>query len=128
MSFLLNGSFEGKEFLYRGVVKVNWDIEKARPTSAIFKDSQGISVDREAGRPEKECVDFLLKKRHWKAIAKVKVQDVVEMGATVLYKPEIPDNIYHSEIHDSTSKITLSGSKSAKLRDRSEIIYFDDKM
>ncbi len=112
MSSLLNERFNSEESLYRGVVKINWDYEKARPSSATFKDSNGISVDRDGGRNESECVDFLLAKRKWKAIAKVTVQNVLDVNAVVIYKPDVPENIFHSEIHDSTSKLTLPQSKS----------------
>lgn len=128
MTSLLSDNFNDAEFLYRGVVKANWDYEKSRPSSATFKDSNGISVDRDGGRDEHECVSSLLTKRTWKAIARVRVQDVLDVNAVVVYKPEIPDNIYHSEIHDSTSKLTLPTSKSKKLRDKCDSVFVDDNL
>lgn len=126
MSSLLSEQFNSDESLYRGVVKVNWDYEKARPSSATFKDSNGISVDRDGGRTESDCINFLLAKKKWKAIAKITVQDVLDVNAIVIYKPDIPGNMFHSEIHDSTSKLTLPQSKSKKLRDVSKEVYIDN--
>lgn len=125
MSSLLDEQFNPDESLYRGVVKANWDYEKARPSSATFKDSNGISVDRDGGRSESECIESLLANRRWKAIAKVTVQDVLDVSAIVIYKPVVPKNIFHSEIHDSTSKLALPQSKSKKLRDLSTEVYID---
>jgi hypothetical protein len=126
MSSLLSEQFNSDELLYRGVVKANWDYEKARPSSATFKDSNGISVDRDGGRSESECIEFLLAKRKWKAIARVTVQNVLDVNAIVIYKPVVPENLFHSEIHDSTSKLTLPQSKSKKLRDLSTDVYTDN--
>lgn len=124
MSSLLDEKFNPEESLYRGVVKINWDYERGRPSSATFKDSNGISVDRGGGRNESDCIDFLLSKRKWKAISKVSVRDVLSVNAVVLYKP-IPENMFHSEIHDSTTKLTLPQSKSKKLRDLAIDVYVD---
>lgn len=38
------------EFLYRGIVELNWNYEKNEPSSATFKDSKGVSVDRDYHR------------------------------------------------------------------------------
>jgi len=56
---MLNDEIEDSEFLYRGVVTQNRDFENDRPTSATFKDSKGVSVDRDGGREDKYCVNHL---------------------------------------------------------------------
>jgi hypothetical protein len=52
MSSLLSPEFSDAENLFREVIENNWDYEENRPSSAIFKDSKGVSVDRDGGRTE----------------------------------------------------------------------------
>lgn len=123
MSFLLDNNINDSEFLYRGVVSVNWDFENNRASSAAFKDSKGTSVNRDGGRTDPEVVEHMVRTKPFKAIIKVTAKDVRDIGAIVIYKPEIPENIYHSEIHDSSARLQLRGSKPAKLRDRSIEVF-----
>ena len=60
----MNATISKDEFLYRGVIELNWDYHNNRPTSAVFKDTKGVSVDRDNFRQEIDCVDFLLSKKH----------------------------------------------------------------
>ena len=119
---MLNNHISDEEYLYRGVIEHNWDYDNNRPSSATFKDSKGASVDRDAGRSEKDCINNLLKVRDFHAVCKVKTYDVRILNAIVLYKP-VESNIYHSEIHDSHDRPRLRGSKPNKIRDKSEIVY-----
>jgi hypothetical protein len=111
-----------EEYLFRGVPHIQWDFQHNRPSSAIFKDSKGVSVDRDYKRKSDECIHRLLELRDFVSVIKIKVQRVLEINASVFYKPT-PDNIYHSEIHDSPHKINIGGSKAQKLRDSSEVVY-----
>lgn len=110
------------EYLYRGITELNWDYENNRPSSATFKDSKGVSVDRDNYREEKDCIDFLLSKIYFFGICKIQTQKVKELNAIARYLPE-ENNIYHSEIHDSEEKIQLKGSKPKKIRDASEVVF-----
>jgi hypothetical protein len=122
MSSLLSPQFSDTENLFRGVIDNNWDYEENRPSSATFKDSQGASVDRDGGRTDEVCTSALLSKRPYKAVVKLSVADVKSVGAILIYKPE-DDNIFHSEIHDSTERAQLRGSKPTRLREKSTVIY-----
>ena len=59
---MLNDNIENSEYLYRRVISnpSYWDVEngRGRPTSAVFKDSFGMSVDR--------CANFYQKKELYK--------------------------------------------------------------
>lgn len=110
-----------EEFLYRGIVENNWDFKNNRPSSATFKDSKGVSVDRDATRDEKECVEFLSSKKAFYAICKIKTKDVKSLSAIVKYLP-LEGNPFHSEIHDSAERVQMRGSKPKKLRDSSIVI------
>lgn len=121
-SISLPNTIDDSEFLYRGIVRNNWDIINNRITSAAFKDSGGASVDRDGGRPENECVTKHRGNERFVAICKIKTEAVKKSGALVLYKP-IDSNIYHSEIHDSNVKPQLTGSKLRKLKESSILVY-----
>lgn len=118
----LNPFIENKEYLYRGIIELNWDYENNRPSSATFKDSLGVSVDRDGGRLEENCISNLNNKKDFFAICKVITEKVRELDAYVKYVPE-DDNAYHSEIHDSEGRIQLRGSKPKKIRDNSIIVF-----
>ncbi len=115
-------TIDDKEFLYRGIIELNWDYTNDRPSSATFKDSKGVSVDRDAQRSETECIDFLRNNKDFFAICKVQTDQVKELKAIVKYLP-IDNNIFHSEIHDSEERIQMRGSKPKKIRDASEVVY-----
>jgi hypothetical protein len=120
---MLNTHIDDTEYLYRRII-LNpnfWDFENNKPTSAIFKDSNGVSVDRHGIRDEVEIIDTF-KKFPIRAIGKIKAETCRKSETYLTYKP-IDTNIYHSEIHDSEQKIQISSSKAKKLRDKIEIIY-----
>lgn len=110
------------EYLYRGIIDINWDFNNNRPSSAAFKDSKGVSVDRDARRKEKDCVDFLNSKKDFFAICKVQAKDIKQRNAIINYLPN-ENNIYHSEIHNSVDIIQMKGSKPKKIRDDSIVVY-----
>lgn len=100
----LNSYIDDDEFLYRGVIDAFWDYENSRPSSAAFKDSKGVSVDRDGYRELEDCINFLKSKKDFIAICKVKTDKVRVLQAVVKHMP-VDDNIYHSEIHDSEVRI-----------------------
>jgi len=113
---------DNQEFLYRGIIEVNWDFKRNRPSSATFKDSNGVSVDRDGARDEIDCVRHLIEKRDFFGVCKVKAGKVREKGALLKYLP-LEDNIFHSEIHDSEERKPMRGSKPKKIRDESIVVY-----
>lgn len=118
----MDNTISDEEFLYRGVIELNWDFENNRPSSATYKDSKGVSVDRDHFRQEKECVDCLLSKKAFFAVCKVQTKEVHELNAITKYLP-LDDNEFHSEIHDSEERIQMRGKKPKKIRDASEVVY-----
>ncbi len=118
----MDNTISDEEFLYRGVIELNWDYENIRPSSAIYKDSKGVSVDRDNFRQEKECVDFILSKKAFFAVCKVLTKEVLELNAITKYLP-VDDNEFHSEIHDSEERIQMRGKKPKRIRDVSKVVY-----
>lgn len=120
----LGKEIDNDEFLYRGIIEKFWDYSNNRPSSAAFKDSKGISVDRQGLRDEKLCVEKLIEKRNFFAVSKIKTEVVRNLNAIVIYLP-VDNNLYHSEIHDSIDRVKLRGSKPKKLRDSSTTVSID---
>jgi len=119
---MLDDVVNDDEYLFRGVVKNNWDILNNRPSSAAFKGSTGVSVDRDGERNETDCIQGLLQNKPFFAICKVLTGDVRGLNAIVQYLP-VEGNIYHSEIHNSLDEILLKGKKPSKIREMSTVVY-----
>lgn len=77
-----------------------------RLSSAVFKDRQGLSVDRTGDRDIKTSVDFM-RNRLEGFIFSISIDDCKSVNAHPVYCPSKSD-IYHSEIHGSSSEIELS--------------------
>lgn len=111
----MNDAFDNEdELLMRGVLPDNmfWH-EDGTLSSAVFKDKEGLSVDRDGGRPFEAALAFA--KQHLQGkIAVVTVGACHAAEAVVLYLPE-PENDFHSEIHQSLEKPKLSNSQIRQL-------------
>jgi len=119
--------FYENESLLRGVNKNPnfWNDEKQRPSSAIFKDSKGISVNR-TGENKKYYTESLEILKHnlgdnIKTVAEINVSYCINLELYLKYLPT-DDNIYHSEIHKSENQVTLSKSDAKKLSDLCKIV------
>ncbi len=106
--------------MFRGVIKIDWDYKNNRPSSAAFKDSSGVSVDRGDGRVETDCISFLKSRKDFFAIYKIQTDAVRKLDAFVKYVPT-NDNIFHSEIHDSNERVQMRGSNPKKIRDHTVV-------
>jgi hypothetical protein len=111
------------ELLYRAITIYPhlWKNELNKPSSAAFKDSKGVSVDRDGQRDETEIIKILKDRFDLKAIVKLETAFCRNIGARVLAKPT-KENIFHAEIHDA-EKISLSASKAKKLARECEIVF-----
>jgi len=120
---MLDDHFSNEEELYRAVRPGSafWDEERNRPTSGAFKDKEGLSLDRAGGRSRFDsCAALTTKLSSIKAIAYIQYQECIRLGLCVIYKP-VPENEYHSEIHESETIIKISNIKAKKL---SETVNF----
>jgi hypothetical protein len=103
------------ELLYRAITRIPhlWKNEQNRPSSAAFKDSKGVSVDRDGEREESEIIRVMKSRFELKAVVKLETSYCKSIETKVLARP-LEDNIFHAEIHD-LEKINLSSSKAKKL-------------
>lgn len=122
---MASDEFVPDELLFRAVPEIQWVAAENRVSSAAFKDSGGVSVDRQFERPEEDCVKLMLSREKFKnakAIVKVTVRDCIENNAKPVYSPT-EDNEFHSEIHRIDGTITLSQGVANKLS-RSPVCHF----
>lgn len=120
---------EEEEFLVRAITD-NPNIylkENKRISSALFKDSKGVSVDRKDVRTYEEIyqlkkkeLDLLNKNYNVIGYAVLQAKTCYDIGTLPLPKP-LMNNIYHAEIHQSTEKIQLSNSCAKKLSKLAEV-------
>ncbi len=115
------------EILYRVVKRSRPDTldEHGKPTSALFKDDNGVSVDRDGGRSEPEVVD------RFKNFFGQRFKGLVRVGADVCIDNNmavISDVGYHAEIFDDFQKTPLSQLKALILADSCEVVTFENNI
>jgi len=119
--------FYDSETLLRGVLDSEdfWNYDENRPSSAVFKDSKGISVNR-TGR-DREYYDESLKSlknnlgKKIQAVAEISVETCKRLNLFLKYAPTI-ENIFHSEIHRSEDIALLTRSDAKKLAEACKIL------
>ena len=117
----MDDSFIPEERLYRGIHAM-W-LDGNRITSAAFKDSGGVSVDRDGGRNEGECIERIISALpQISGVGRLTSADVESCGAVTIYCPT-QDNVYHSQIQDSKEQVKMPQSKARKLANRCLLVY-----
>lgn len=116
--------FDTYERLYRAVYPPNimpmfWK-ENCELSSAVFKDKNGLSVERDGGRDENAVVDSM--RLYFNGyIISVHYRDCDACNAVVKYLPTNRSK-YHSEIHGSNNVKLLSQSQCKHLARVANII------
>lgn len=109
---------ESHEVLFRAAsfTPNMWKVNEDRASSALFKDSNGASIDRDDGRSEVECCSFMEDPVNFqiKAIVSVTGQQCLDIGVLPIPKP-LEENPFHAEIHDSQTKVTIGSGKATRL-------------
>ena len=121
---MLSEKIDDEEYLYRRVPlkPIFWVPNENRISSALFKDSKGVSVDRQGQRTEEDVINTFTASFELRAVVKLKVEDCRKIGTYVQYKP-IPENLFHSEITESETEISIKSSKARKLQEASIVVY-----
>lgn len=115
--------FSADEYLYRGLHQL-WLKDDNTVSSAAFKDSGGVSVDRTGGRQETECIDRMIGALPTIiGLCKLTCGDVVCCDALPRYLP-LEGNEYHSEIHDSERQVQIKKSSKARQLASKSIVVF----
>lgn len=110
------------ELLFRSAkpnLEIYWRPD-GTPTSAIFKDSLGASVDRANGRPPDVAADFLFAHKQG-SILYVTVKACWDCNALLVHCPE-DNNPWHSQIQRSETQMALTNSQ-AKYLAKNAVVY-----
>lgn len=120
---MLSPYIEDTEILYRAIPKnpIMWKSEFNRPSSAVFKDERGVSVDRDGGRNKQQVIIDFDKRMPKRGIVSILTKICREIGTNPIAKPE-KDNIYHAEIHDNDGTPKIKLSKLRKLVNACEVV------
>ena len=124
---MLPEDVEPQEELYRAIPKKPqlWKEDVGRPSSAIFKDSKGVSVDRDGNRTEEQITNNLYKKlsqdKEIRAIIKIKAEECFELDANVISAP-LDDDEYHALILNTPENPPLKSSIAKKLSKKSKVV------
>ncbi len=115
---------EDQERLYRAIKLFPnwWKFETNRPSSAAFKDSRGVSVDRQGNRKPDDIIDKFKIKFDLRAIVSLTAKQCRDSDTHPVPKPE-PDNPDHGEIHGSPTEVTLTSGKARRLSKSVRIDY-----
>ena len=114
-------------------------MKDGRPSSALFKDSKGVSVDRDAGRKMDDIIsdeerlhalyisglsDEEIKERGEELKAIIQLTDVQcdSVEACVIPDPIHGENEYHALIQKSETEIQLSKSQAKALAKLATIV------
>ena len=115
------------EILYRAVKRSqpNTIDEHGKPTPALFKDDNGVSVDRDGGRFEPEIIDCFKNRfgPRFKALFCFGADICLDNNMAV-----IPDHDYHAEIFDDFQKTPLSSLKALILADSCKAVTFESNI
>lgn len=111
------------EFLNRALLPYPelWNTEKGRPTSALFKDKKGMSVDRDKNRDTADVVSYMNNKFiNLKGVVRFPAGYARNLGCRV--EPDSSrKNLYHSLVLGAERKI-LSKTQAKKLSENCEIL------
>lgn len=127
----MKDEFRKDERLYRNVIMDPnfWKKDSGGPSSAVFKDSNGVSVDRDGGREEADITSGFISRfgvENIRAIVSVNAGYCMEIGAHLVYSP-VETNKYHAEIHDSPDKVPLHPKKARKLAKNCRVVYASEE-
>lgn len=118
------------ELLYRVIKRSQPDSmnEKGRPTSALFKQENGVSVDRDGERSEEAIIETFKERfdKRFKGLVKVGADICIENDIVVI--PETSSNIYHAEIFENVNKDPLGQLKALILADQSEVVIYEPEV
>lgn len=126
---IMDNNFSQNEFLLRAVYPENikpfyW--KNGRLSSAALKDKKGLSVDRTYSR------DLLtsaieMRKRNLKGyIFSFSVKSCLKVNTYLFYNPS-KENIYHSEIHSSKTRVDLTDHQAYILSREAKVVLKPDE-
>lgn len=117
---MLPTEISDSETLFKAIKPINHLWKEGVPSSAAFKDSKGLSVDRDGGRSKSECIAVLQERIGTKAVVSFRAGECRSIGVMPLAKP-LMNNPFHAEVHRNLTEVSLSPSQAKKLRDLAKL-------
>lgn len=116
--------FDDDENLFRGIITNPnfWKSETNLPSSAAFKDTYGVSVDRQSGRSIEESTSFLTDRFDLKAVVHFTHLESIGYGA-VAHEDAKEDNPYHCLLKREDGTLVLTDSVARKLSKNCKVCY-----
>ena len=116
--------------LYRVIKRSQPDTidNDGRPTSALFKQENGVSVDRDGERDEQDIIGTFKDRfgKRYKGLVRVGADICIDNNMAVI--PEISSNIYHAEIFENIERDPLGQLKALILADKSEVVTYEPEV
>ena len=127
---MLSNDIQAHEQLYRAVKRSrpDWLDSSNRPTSAMFKDADGVSVDRDGTREEPEIFSFMCEisfPKRVKGIVRLPASACFGAGTKVEAAPS-EGNRYHANIFLDSHDIRIQNIQALKLARASSLVFFDE--
>lgn len=122
---MLDDKIKDHERLYKAIkltVPHHWKFDVNRPSSAVFKDSKGVSVDRGDDRDTSTIISNFQIKFKLKAVVSLTAEQCRDKNTHPVARP-FPDNPYHAEIHRSPDVISLTNGQARSLSKLAKIDY-----
>lgn len=122
MSFDPHREIEGTETLFRAFQYDQWDFKENRVTSAVFKSSGSVSVDRDGQRTNEEIIAAFRSRNFYENCGLVcnKAEYYRSIDCKLTPDPN-PDNIYHALV-DRENKEGTSNSIAKKLSRDADLV------
>lgn len=126
---MLKEHIEDEERLFRAIKPFPswWKFDVNRPSSAAFKDSLGVSVDRQGVREINQVIERFKNRFEIRAVVSLTAKQCRDFGTYPIAKPET-NNPEHAEIHGSPTEVTLTSGKARKLSKNARIDYFNSNL
>lgn len=118
----LSETIEDSEQLYRGIKndEIHWNEKQQRLTSAVFKSSHGLSVDRCGRRGDEALLSVFASRMLGYGLAALLTLECRNSNTNPIAKP-IDNNQFHAEIHGQ-GKIELTKGQSRALSKSARIV------
>ncbi len=126
---MLDNHISDKERLYRVIIRDPswWSYKRNKPSTAAFKDANGVSVDRAGGRPNEDCIKYLTNRfrRNLRAIVSLTGQECRACDTFPKYARS-KNNKYHSLILDGPDIVEISTPKALYLCNKANLDFFNE--
>ena len=121
---------QSNEKLYRLIKRSQPDsMAEGKPTSALFKQEDGVSVDRDGERAEENIINTFKERfdKRYKGLVRVNAGVCLEHEMAVIPAASSA-NKYHAEIYDNMNKDPLGSLKALILADKSKVVDYETEV